>query len=261
MAVISENYLRDKFKKEKNTENKIILSKKDIITPSGRQYINENKIELLYEEDIQKETEKEDKKPNENYYKDFTSIDNNFKPKYISSYDGGYYEEKPEYMTHIRGNKLVYKDDERIIFRGAIDSFQALLLEIQIVLSNTKHKGLLKDLKELLELSRSMLRAEVKEEEIKIDTLFGLKDDELREHSHHPYKYYNTQHFTPSADMGEEVVYLNKLRTRARELEIKGNKAFRNGNVVDRKDILSILNRLSSGIYILMCRVRGGFYE
>jgi ethanolamine utilization cobalamin adenosyltransferase len=57
--------------------------------------------------------------------------------------------------------------------------------------------------------------------------------------------------------MGEEIIHLNELRTQVRALEIAAMNAFRQGADVKRKDIICVLNRLSSAIYILMCRTLG----
>ena len=40
-------------------------------------------------------------------------------------------EEKPEEMTHLRGNRLVPKTHPRIRFRGQLDSLMAQVLELQ----------------------------------------------------------------------------------------------------------------------------------
>lgn len=267
MSLITEASLREHFKKNPNVA--LEISDKDIITPSARQYLREKGIETVKvsERDKKKvpapEKQKtEEKTPDvvENHYRPFESIEGQFKPKFVSNYDGGYYEVKPEYMTHLKGNRLVFKDDKRIVFRGKVDSLQSLILEIQWQLKETPYKGLLEDLNAILDVSRNLLRAEVLEEPYQIGTLFGLDDAALRAHSHDPKSHYGVQHFLPSVDMGYEVVLLNKLRTAIRELELVAMETFRQGSVVSREDLVRVLNRLSSATYILMCRIRGNFY-
>lgn len=289
MSVITEASLREHFKKRPDETPEI--SAKDVITPSARQYLRDKGIELdkilktsnsseikrpqeskrQRDKDIrfqgidsEKSSSKGEKsseyKVVENEYRPFEAIEGSFKPKFVSNYDGGYYEIKPEYMTHLKGNRLVFKDDKRIVFRGKIDSLQSLILEIQYLLKDTKYSGLLSDIDELLNISRNLLRAEVLDEPYQISTLFGLDDMNLRAHSHSPDKHYGVKHFLPSADMGYEIVLLNKLRTNIRELELVAMETFRQGSTIAREDLIRALNRMSSGTYILMCRIRGNYY-
>lgn len=282
MSVITEASLREHFKKRPDETPEI--SAKDVITPSARQYLRDKGIELdkilktsnsseikrSHESKRQRdkdirfqgiENEKSSEyKVVENEYRPFEAIEGSFKPKFVSNYDGGFYEVKPEYMTHLKGNRLVFKDDKRIVFRGKIDSLQSLILEIQYLLKDTKYSGLLSDIDELLNISRNLLRAEVLDEPYQISTLFGLDDMNLRAHSHSPDKHYGVKHFLPSADMGYEIVLLNKLRTNIRELELVAMDTFREGSTIAREDLIRALNRMSSGTYILMCRIRGNYY-
>lgn len=268
MSVITEASLREHFKKRPDETPEI--SAKDVITPSARQYLRDKGIELdkILKTSNSSENEKSSSKGEksseykvvENEYKPFEALEGSFKPKFVSNYDGGFYEVKPEYMTHLKGNRLVFKDDKRIVFRGKIDSLQSLILEIQYLLKDTKYSGLLSDIDELLNISRNLLRAEVLDEPYQISTLFGLDDMNLRAHSHSPDKHYGVKHFLPSADMGYEIVLLNKLRTNIRELELVAMETFREGSTIAREDLIRALNRMSSGTYILMCRIRGNYY-
>lgn len=259
MSLITEASLREHFKK--NPDVPLSISEKDIITPSAKQYLREKGIELdTVKKAVTPEVPAKKTEVMENHYKPFDALEGSFKPKFVSNYDGGYYEVKPEYMTHLKGNRLVFKDDKRIVFRGKVDSLQSLILEIQWQLKDTVYKGLLSDLNDLLDVSRNLLRAEVLEEPYQIGTLFGLDDAGLRAHSHDPKTHYGVQHFLPSVDMGMEVVLLNKLRTAIRELELVAMDTFRQGAQVTREDLVKVLNRMSSATYILMCRIRGKYY-
>lgn len=253
MGLITEAVLRAQLKKNPNFQ--LTLHEGDILTPSAKQLIRDKGITCL-----SPNSKTPENKVKENHYKPFETLEGAFKPKFVSEYDGGLYEHKPEYMTHLRGNRLVFKDDQRIVFRGQVDRVQGLILEIQWQLKETPYKALLKDIDELLTCFRKLLRAEVLEEAFEIETLFGLTDSELRAHSHDPHKHYGIQHFLPDVAMGIEVVLLNKLRTEIRALELCAMKTFREGAEVKRKDIIQVLNRLSSATYILMCRIRGKYY-
>ena len=63
----------------------------------------------------------------------------------------------------------------------------------------------------------------------------------------------------PQAADGETVLILNRCRCAARAAELAAATAFtdENGNCT-REDILRAMNRMSSMIYILMIREKGG---
>ncbi|GAU75888.1 hypothetical protein [Fusibacter sp. 3D3] len=261
MSLITEAALRAMLKKE--TLSTLKIQKGDIVTPSARQFLRERGIALITDDSLDHipKSDKSEAAPiKENHYKGFEPMETGIKPKFVSYYDGGFYEVKPEYMTHLRGNQLVFKDDPRILFRGKMDSIQALVLEIQYRLLDSK-PALQSELKELLEVFRGLLRAEVLDEPIEIDKVIGLTDVEIREHSHYPKKYYDIEHFLPDVSMGIEIIELNRLRTYIRELELCALCAFKKGNDISRKDIIQLLNRLSSVAYIMMCRIRGQYYK
>ena len=60
--------------------------------------------------------------------------------------------------------------------------------------------------------------------------------------------------------MGKICVALNALRTQVRETELCAVNAF-SKNPDEHLDIVEGLNRLSSCVYILFCRVAAGHYE
>lgn len=256
MRLITEDILRPAFKK--NPQMVIEVEKGTILTPSAKQFIREKGIQVIDKtsKKIEKNPSLEVKKEVENHYAPFEIIQDHFKPKFVSAYDGGHYEKKPEYMTHLRGNQLVFKDDPRILFRGKVDSLQSTILELQYHLKESS-EWLKLGLDEMLHFSREILRAEVTETPLLIESLLGLSEEEIREHSHYPKKYYGVQHFLPDVSMGFEIVMLNKLRTQVRELEIICMQTFRQATKVERNDIVTALNRMSSAVYILMCRAKG----
>lgn len=166
---------------------------------------------------------------------------------------GGYVQEKPEHMTHLNGDFLVHKTHPRIRFRGAMD-----LLEAEILLCQKAYSHLLSPLQELLELAREVIRCDVLETPLEMKSLCGLDEEQLRQHSHFPQKYYGVPHFMPSAQDKDSVLCLNRVRCVARQAELLAVDAFsdREGRPT-RTDILQALNRLSSMIYILMIREKG----
>ena len=184
-------------------------------------------------------------------------------PKFIDYETGAYYMEKPEHMTHLHDNVLVVKNHPRILFRGKLDSLQSLIVLDQAIIAETEgnHK-IIKDLSEILGILREMMRCDVFEEELKSDKILGLTHSELRERSHNPMKFYQIEAMTlPDYTMGKTYALLNQLRSSIREAEVAAAEAFLAGTKCTRKDIIEVLNRLSSSLHIMMCMYLSGLYN
>lgn len=250
MSLITENKLREELKNSDTAE--YIAEKGAIVTPSAKQYLTEKNIKLIYKEDKKNNTEN-DERINEK---------KSLKYKYIHI-NGGAFEEKPEHMTQLNGNKLVNKDNKRIILRGKLDSLQAKILEVQMQSKAQKEMKIVEELEEILSFVRKILGCEVLETDFNIDTLIGLNMDELRAYSHNPKKYLYTEHIIyPSIEMGNMVILLNALRALSREAELSAYQAFKNDDGESaRKDISLSLNRLSSCFYIMMLKCKAGKYK
>lgn len=201
----------------RNREGKRVffLGKEDTLTPSARDFLNRERIEIWSAEKAKIER--------------------------YRLLGGGFTEEKPEYMTHLHSDVLVPKNHPRIRFRGALDTLQAQLLLCG------------EEVKEILDLSRRLLRCEVMDEPVGEFTLYGLTQAQQRSRSHFPQEHYGIPHFMPEPEDGREILQLNLCRCYARAAELAAVEAFtdRDGNVI-RQDILCALNRMSSMLYILM---------
>ena len=162
--------------------------------------------------------------------------------------NGAVLREKPEQLTHLKGDILVPKTHPRIAFRGAVDS-----LEAELLLAQLKCPDRSRELGEILALSRRLIRSEVMEESLEEDKLCGMTQEELRSRSHRPQDYYGQAHFMPEAGDGEVILTLNRCRCAVRAAELAAAAAFtdENGNCT-REDILRALNRMSSMVYLLM---------
>ena len=171
--------------------------------------------------------------------------------------------EKPEEMTHLRGNLLVKKSSPRIAFRGKLDSLQALVVLDQALIAGAGgSQQLLADLDDVLKALRNLMRCDVLDEELHSGTIIGLTHGELREHSHNPMKFYNIrQMILPSYTMGRDYALLNQLRAAIRETEVAAANAFYDGFRFSRSDIIEELNRLSSALHIMMCKYLAGDYK
>lgn len=214
----------------RNREGKRVfyLGKGDNLTPGARDYLSRERIAILNPESA--------------------------KPNGYRLLNGGVMETKPEQMTHLDSEILVLKTHPRIVFRGAVDSLEAELLLAQLKCSKWKN-----ELGEILELARMLIRCDVMKEPVKTEKLCGLTMDEQRSRSHRPQDYYGQTHFMPQVSDGEVILTLNRCRCMARAAELTAAAAFtdENGNCT-REDILRAMNRMSSMIYILMIREKGG---
>jgi ethanolamine utilization cobalamin adenosyltransferase len=169
---------------------------------------------------------------------------------------------KPEHMTHIRGSNLVLKSHPRIKFRGKIDTFEALLINSIIDVERIWYQELGRDLRDILEYVRQMLRAEVKEEPLPAINFHGWSPEEIRDRSHYPQKYFGVNHLLPNPGQGALTAQINFLRTQVRELELAAIDVFcASPQEVEREDIIQALNRLSSLFYIMMVQLISGHYR
>ena len=88
---------------------------------------------------------------------------------------------KPEHMTNLDTKRLVLKNHPRIILRGKIDTFQAKVLETQILAEELRCQNMVNMLQEINDYARKIMVSELLEEKLddKI-TLLGLNEHELR---------------------------------------------------------------------------------
>lgn len=184
------------------------------------------------------------------------------KPKYVDYETGAYYMTKPEHMTQLFGNELVPKNHPRILFRGKLDSLQALVVLDQVLIGENGNEKLVADLDDILGILREIMRCDVLDEELVNESVIGLSHAELRERSHNPMKFFKIKQMVlPDHTMGKDYALLNQLRTAIRETEVAAADAFRNGNQYTRSDIIEALNRLSSAVHIMMCMYLAGMYK
>ena len=200
------------------------LAKGDQLTSSARDYLSRERIAILPASDA--------------------------KPEKYRILSGGFTEEKPEHMTHLNGDLLVPKTHPRIAFRGAMDT-----LESQLLLCRAEEDTLRKHIEEVLELARNVVKWDVLEMPAEETLLCGMDEKQIRQRSHFPQEYYGQPHFMPSFGDSLILLQLNRARCAARQAELLAAHAFcdRDGNPT-RPDLLRILNRLSSMLYILMIR-------
>ncbi|SCY23960.1 hypothetical protein [Desulfoluna spongiiphila] len=257
MKVISESYLRDLFRKD--VPETFRLEEGQILTPSASQLLGEKGVKVVrgVEEPCTSQPGAAPKKTEAEGKTEETKVAG---PRYVSAIDGGLYETKPEHMTQLTGNRLVPKDHPRIVFRGRLDTCQGEILLLQAKAHDAGKKALVADLSEILEWTRDIMRRDVLDTPVPDKPILGLSDAELRAHSHNPKKYYGVGHLLPAYDMGEMILRLNRLRAQIREMEVSAVSALKETFHLDKPDIVQALNRMSSAIYIMMLKDKGGMY-
>ena len=222
----TEQNVRDNIR---NREGKRVffLGKTDQLTSSARDWLTRERIPILSGEEAKIEEYR---------------LEN-----------GGFLREKPEHMTHLHGDVLVPKTHPRIAFRGAMDELETEIMLCQRVVE----PEIRKELGQILEQARVLVRCDVLSEPVPNKPLCGLNEEELRRRSHFPQDYYGQPHFMPEYADGAAMLQLNRVRCTARRAERMAAEAFadREGNPT-RLDILKALNRMSSMLWILMIRLK-----
>lgn len=224
MRVITEAVLRDEL--HNSRPELYYIPKGAILSPAGKEYLQQLKIKISYEE----------------------------RPKASGN------SEKPEHMTHLYENRMVNKDHPRILFRGKLDSLQAMIILVQCEITETgSGKKLVELLQSILDILRMIMRCDVKQEPFQNEYIIGLNHTQLREHSHNPMKFYKVkQMLMPDHSYGKVYAMLNQVRTAVRETELAAVLAFKEDSGYTREDIIKELNRLSSAVHILMCMYLAG---
>ena len=241
MKVLTEADLRTA--KLSGKEKEYHVSEGTFVTGPAKEYLRDRGIRLIW-----------DKSPYQTM--SCQKIVQQSPAPYVDAYTGKTYQKKPEEMTHLQGNLLVEKIDPRIELRGGLDFLQARVVLLQA--KYRKNDRLREELDEVLRFIRAILGAEVKGDSCGELVLFGLRQEELKELSHHVREYFGIDHPVPDSSMGEMALELNLLRTQVREVELAAARAFAEG---DKLLVIQNLNRLSSGIYVLFCRCLTGYYE
>lgn len=240
MALLTEARVRQM--SDNGTRGPVVVARGDVLTPSARSFLREHRVEVVYPQGKGEE-------------------DQEGAGKYRTLF-GAVLTEKPEHMTHLKGNILVFKDHPRIAFRGMIDLLEGEIALCQQVCVREGVPALAEELEEVLDFVRRFIRFDVLEEPVGEVKLCGLTPAELRERSHYPEKYYGQGHFLIHYTDSPAILAVNKVRTVVRQTELAAYRAFRDENGgVARGDIILGLNRLSSLMWIMMIQLKAGKYQ
>ena len=240
MALLTEERVRQM--SDNGTRGPVVVTREDVLTPSARSWLREHRVEVVYPQGRKTEEAQEGS------------------GRYRTLF-GAVLQEKPEHMTHLKGNVLVFKDHPRIAFRGMIDLLEAEIALCQQVCVREGVPTLAEELEEALGFVRRFIRFDVLSEPVGEVKLCGMTSEELRERSHYPEKYYGQGHFLLHYTDSPAILAVNKVRAVARQTELAAYRAFRdeNGGVV-REDMILGLNRLSSLLWIMMIKLKAGKY-
>lgn len=224
------------------TRGPVVVRAGEVLTPAARDWLREKGVEVVYP---QGQTEGGER-PSARY----------------RTISGAVLSEKPEHMTHLKGNLLVFKDHPRIAFRGYIDLLEAEIVLCQQACVREGYRVLAVELEEVLGFVRRFIRFDVLDEPVGEVRLCGYSPAELREYSHYPEKHFGQPHFMLSYTDSPAVAAVNKVRAVVRQTELAAYQAFRDENgAVAREDIILGLNRLSSLFWIFMIKLKAGKYE
>lgn len=238
MALLTEERVRQM--SDNGTRGPVVVARGDVLTPSARSFLREHRIEVVYPQGREEDGSA---------------------ARYQTPFGVGL-EEKPEHMTHLRGNLLVFKDHPRIAFRGMIDLLEGEIALCQQVCVREGVPALAEELEEVLDFVRRFIRFDVLSEPVGEVRLCGMTPEELRERSHYPEKYYGQGHFLIHYTDSPAILAVNKVRAVVRQTELAAYRAFRDENGgVARGDIILGLNRLSSLLWIMVIKLKAGQYE
>jgi ethanolamine utilization cobalamin adenosyltransferase len=248
MRPLTEQEIRLKLKKDAGIKS-LAVAKGTLVTPSALEYLRMMDISLTCSnasEDFRNQI-------SPSAHGEAPHTPDELHPVVFYGPGGESFDTKPEAMTHLSGNNLVYKDHPIIIWRGKLDSLAAMIIEAQVLGWEKDNREYVSDLEEILEFIRRLLPCEYKNIPVEEFKLLGLTAEELKARSHDPLKYYGHKHILIEYRTGPLCVRLNTLRTASRETELAAAAAFKgpDGKPV-REDIIKALNRISSLFYIMI---------
>ena len=230
MALFTEERVKANLR-NKDGRRVFYLAAGDRLTPSAREWLRREHIEILAAEEA--------------------------KPAQFRTLSGGILLDKPEHMTHLQWDLLVPKDHPRIIFRGWLDVLQSEFLLAERKFMDSGRKDVAEVLRELLNLFRTMMRCDVLNEPLKLTTIVGLTLEDIRLHSQLPQRFYDQPHFMPEATDSAELLAVNRLRAMVRQCELAACHAFQDKDgALTRTDFVQALNRASSVLWILEIRMK-----
>lgn len=246
MKVLTEQMLRSEILNRDVSE--YFIEEGVFVTPSAKEYLASRKIELKIKSGSFN-AGSSTSSPKSYGIKEIENME-----YYIDYSTNKKLNTKPENYTHLYNNVLVEKNHPRIVLRGKLDSLLSLIVDIQYQFKERHEDKLLEYLKKYQKLIHTILYSEVSNKSLEFDTIFDLTEEEIRKMSHHPKEYFGCDHIFVNCNMPFTVIKLNLIRTAVREVELVAYNTLKN----ERDDLIKLLNRMSSAVYILMLMAHTG---
>ena len=159
MALLTEEDVRRM--SDNGTRGPVVVRRGELLTPGARDWLRAHRVEVVYPAGGG----------------DPGAPD---APQYRTLF-GAELNNKPEHMTHLRGNVLVFKDHPRIAFPGWIDALEAELLLARRAAADEGLAALEAELGEALDFARRCIRFDVLDEPVGPVRLCGYTAEQLRE--------------------------------------------------------------------------------
>lgn len=262
MSILTEAQLRERVRQPQDGM-KIHLPRGTVFSPSAADFIKQWHIEIAYEETENdassrgaavpaKRSDSDPAQERPEWEKD-SIFPVNLKgelPRCITC--GTQLAKKPEYMTQLNADLFAPKSNDRIRLRGKLDTLQALCLIVGAMAreqGDHKTAGLLET---LAAYCREMMSAEYNERPVQPLTIDGLDETQLRKVTHDPEEALGVPHLTPNTQDSLLLLWLNYLRTQARETELATIDCFGGDSYAhDIYGLVQAMNRMSSAVYYL----------
>ena len=250
MAVVTEARIRSEYRKSEFTSYRV--EKRDILTPSARQFLQDRNIQLL----IADQADNQKRGPAECEVKTEIQV-KVAEPNFICANTGAHFQEKPVTMTALDGSQstpsIISKTAPCIVFQGQLELLEADVLMTQVDCKDAGNTALCDALQKILKGVRKVQRAHQFAEPLSIDSVLDMTTEELRKHKESSLKKID-------ASMGRAAVSLNRLRARIRETELAAIRCFKNeyqnsyqqGIKAEHLSLIEILNALSNRVQVLM---------
>lgn len=243
MALLTEEDVRRM--SNQGTRGPVVVNRDQMLTPGARDYLREHRVEVVYPQG-EAAGEGAPSAP----------------AKYRTLF-GAALNEKPEHMTHLKGNVLVFKDHPRIAFRGWIDALEAEILLTQQAAAGEGYGALAGELEEVLGFGPALYplrragRAGGGHRAVRLyaGSSSGSTPTILRNTSASPT-------FWPAIPTDPPCWRSTSCALWCGRPSWPPTPAFRDadGNVT-RGDMILGLNRLSSLMWIFMIKLKAGRYE
>ena len=164
---------------------------------------------------------------------------------------------KPSHLTQLDAEYFAPKTHPRIALRGKLDSLHALALLIAARAGAEGREALMGQLRTLAAYCREIQSAEYAGRLVDPLVLDGRDEASVHAVTHDPDGHLGIPHVVPDEEDPEVLHWLSWLRCQVRETEIvaMGVTPIERASV-EQRSLVHALNRLSSGVYLLILLVR-----